>query len=273
MEKSFGEYGGRQLDIESRVDRVKAHIKQGLSCVVKENDENWLSEFNEGLSHLTWLEEHVRGKEKDYVKLTCNLLYSIIGLRNESNNSYTRNILKELAQDSPLCADLDEIEKNVENDTIENNIHKIGYFALNILGNLEYTLIIPQQLISSTRLHSPETFDVPDSNQKSESTASFQVSAGRDVVLKDIIIAGEVNHYSEIVGNVRELTRDILEKIQDEDIEKKEEIMNLGKEIIERPRPKFGWLGEKVEKFILLTSHVGTIAGVLQKLKTVIGLE
>ena len=55
--------------------------------------------------------------------------------------------------------------------------------------------------------------------------------------------------------------------------EKKEEIMNLGKEIIERPRPKFGWLGEKVEKFILLTSHVGTIAGVLQKLKTVIGLE
>ncbi|MBC8521602.1 MAG: hypothetical protein H8D26_06395 [Methanomicrobia archaeon] len=42
---------------------------------------------------------------------------------------------------------------------------------------------------------------------------SFQVSAGRDVVLKDIIIAGEVNYYSEIVGNVRDLTRDILEKM------------------------------------------------------------
>lgn len=221
MVKPFGEYSDRQLDIESHIDRVKAHIKQGLSCVIKENDENWVSEFNEGLSHLTWLEEHVRGKEKDYVKLTCNLLFSIIGLRNKSNTSYTRSILKELAQDSPLCADLEEIEKNVENDTLENNIHKIGYFALSILGNLEYTLVLPQQLISSTRLHSPETFDVPDSNQKSESIGFFQVSAGRDVTIKNINIAGEVNYYSEIVGNVRDLTRDILEKIHDEDIEKK----------------------------------------------------
>lgn len=49
--------------------------------------------------------------------------------------------------------------------------------------------------------------------------------------------------------------------------------MNLGKEIIERPRPKLGWLEERVEQFILLTSHIGTIAGILQKLKTLIGLE
>lgn len=33
------------------------------------------------------------------------------------------------------------------------------------------------------------------------------------------------------------------------------------------------WLGERVEELILLTSHIGTIAGVLQKLKTLTGLE
>lgn len=266
MVEPFGEHSDRQLDIESHVDRVKANIKQGLSCVIKENDENWASEFNEGLSHLTWLEEHVRGKEKEYVEITCNLLYSIIGLRNKSNNRYTRNILKELAQDSSLCADLEEIEKNVDKDTLKNNIYNIGCYALSILDKLENTLTIPQQLISSTRFNSPETFDVPDSNSKIGYIGSIQFPAGGNVV--NINIAGEVNYYSTLVGNVRDLTRDILEKIHNEDTENKEEIMNLGKEIIESPMPKLGWLEEKVEKFILLTSHIGTIAGVLQKLKT-----
>ena len=272
MEKSFGEHGGMQLDIESRVDRVKAHIKQGLSCVIKENDENWLSEFNEGLSHLPWLEEQLRGKEKEYVEITCNLLLSIIALRNKSNTKHTRNILKELAQDSSLCADLEEIEKNVDKNTLKNNICNIGYFALSILDKLGNTLTIPQQPISSTRLNSPETFGVSSSNSKIGSISSIQVSAGGNAVLKNINITGEVNSFA-LVGTVRDLIRDILEKLHDEDTENKEEIMNLGKEIIERPRPKLGWLEERVEKFILLTSHIGTIAGVLQKLKTVIGLE
>ena len=271
MEKSFGEHSGRQPDIESYVDSVKAHVKQGLSCVVKESDENWLSEFNEGLYQLSWLEEQLRGKEKDYVEITCNLLLSIIALRNKSNTKYTRNILKELAQDSSLCADLEEIEKNVGNDTLKNNIYNIGYFTLSILNKLENTLIIPQQLISSTRLHSAETFDVPDSNSKIGSVGSIQFAAGGNVV--NINIAGEVNYYSTLVGNVKELTRNILEKLHDEDTENIEEIMELCDEIIERPEPKLGWLGERVEKLISLTSHIGTIAGVLQKLKTLFGLE
>ena len=154
MEKSFGEHSGRQLDIESHVDRVKAHIKQGISCVVKENDENWLSEFNEGLFCLSRLEEQLRGDEKDYVEITCNLLLSIIALRNKSNIIYTRNILKELAQNSSLCADLEEIEKNVDKVTLKNNVCNIGYYALCILDELENTLTIPQQLVSSTRLNS-----------------------------------------------------------------------------------------------------------------------
>ena len=246
MEKSFGEHGGMQLDIESRVDRVKAHIKQGLSCVIKENDENWLSEFNEGLSHLPWLEEQLRGKEKEYVEITCNLLLSIIALRNKSNTKHTRNILKELAQDSSLCADLEEIEKNVDKVTLKDNICNIGYFTLSILNKLENTLIIPQQLISSTRLHSAETFDVPDSNSKIGSIGSIQFSAGGNLV--NINIAGEVNYYSTLVGNVKDLTRDILEKVHDENIENKEEIMDLCEEIIERPTPKLTWLGERVVK-------------------------
>ena len=196
MEKSFGEHNGRQLDIESHVDKVKAHIKQGLSCVVKESDENWLSEFNEGLFHLSWLEEHVRGKEKDYVKITCNLLLSIIALRNKSNTIYTINILKELAQDSSLCADLEEIEKNVDKVTLKDNICDIGYYALSILDKLENTLTIPQQLISSTRLNSPGTFDVPDSNSKIGSVGPTQVSAVGNVV--NINIAGVVNYYSTL---------------------------------------------------------------------------
>ena len=271
MEKSFGEHSGRQLDIESHVDRVKAHIKQGLSCVIKEKDEKWLSEFNEGLYQLSWLEEQLRGKEKDYVEITCNLLLSIIALRNKSNTKHTRNILKELAQDSSLCADLEEIEKNVSKDTLKNNIYNIGYFALSILDKLENTLIIPQQLISSTRLNSPETFGVSSSNSKIESIGSLQVSAGGNVVLKNINIAGEVNYYA-FVGNVRDLTRDILEKIHDENTEKKEKIMDLCKEIIERPMPKLGWLEERVEKLILLTSKIGIVAEILQKLKILIGL-
>ena len=272
MEKSFGEHGGRQLDIESHVDRVKAHIKQGLSCVVKESDENWLYEFNEGLYHLSWLEEQLRGKEKDYVEITCNLLLSIIALHNKSNTKHTRNILKALAQDSSLCADLEEIEKNVDKDTLKDNICDIGYYALSMLDKLESTLTIPQQLISSTRLNSPETFGVASSNSKIESIGSLQVSAGGDVVLKNINITGEVN-YPTLVGNVKDLTRDILEKVHDENIENKEEIMDICEEIIERPTPKLAWLGERVEKLILLTSHIGTIAGVLQKLKTLTGLE
>lgn len=272
MEKSFGEHSGRQLDIESHVDRVKAHIKQGLYCVVKESDENWLSEFNDGLSHLSWLEEQLRGKEKEYVEITCNLLLSIIALRNKSNNRYTRDILKELAKDSLLCADLEEIEKNVDKDTLKNNIYDIGRYALSILDKLENTLTIPQQLVSSTRFNSPETFGVSSSNSKIESISSLQVSAGGNVVLENINIAGEVNYHT-FVGNVKELTRDILEKIHDEDTEKKEEIMDICEEIIERPMPKLAWLGERVEELILLTSHIGTIAGVLQKLKTLIGLE
>lgn len=220
MEKSFGEHSGRQLDIESHVDRVKANIKQGLSCVVRESDENWLSEFNEGLYQLSWLEEQLRGKEKEYVEVTCNLLLSIIALRNKSNTIYTRNILKELAQDRSLCADLEEIEKNVDEVTLKDNIYNIGCYALSILDKLENTLTIPRQLISSTRLNSPETFGVSSSNSKIESIGSLQVSAGGNVVLKNINIAAEVN-YPALVGNVKDLTRDILEKVYDEDTEKK----------------------------------------------------
>lgn len=272
MEKYFGEHGGRQLDIESHVDMVKANIKQGLSCVVKENDENWLSEFNEGLDHLSRLEEQLRGKEKDYVEITCNLLLSIIALRNKSNTKHTRNILKALAQDSSLCADLEEIEKNVDKDTLKNNICNIGCYALSILDKLENTLTIPQQLVSSTRLNSAETFDVPDSNSKIGSVGPTQFSAVGNVV--NINIAGEVNYYSTLlVGNVKGLTRDILEKLHDEDTENIEEIMDLCDEIIARPEPEFGWLKERVEQLISLTSHIGTIAGVLQKLKTLFGLE
>ena len=271
MEKSFGEHGGRQLDIESHVDKVKANIKQGLSCVVKESDENWLSEFNEGLYQLAWLEEQLRGKEKEYVEVTCNLLLSIIALHNKSNTKHTRNILKELAQDSSLCADLEEIEKNVDKVTLKDNICDIGYYALSMLDKLESTLTIPQQLISSTRLNSPGTFDVPDSNSKIGSIGSIQFSAGGNLV--NINIAGEVNYYSTLVGNVKDLTRDILEKLHDEDTENIEEIMDLCTEIIERPMPKLGWLQERVEKLMPLTSHIGTIAGVLQKLKTLTGLE
>lgn len=270
MIKPFGGHSDRQLDIESHVDRIKAHIKQGLSCVIKEKDEKWLSEFNEGLYQLSWLEEQLRGKEKDYVEITCNLLLSIIALRNKSNTKHTRNILKELAQDSSLCAGLEEIDKNFNKNTLKSNICNIGYFALSILDKIENTLIIPQQFISSTRLHSAETFGVSGSNF--ESIGSFQVSAGGDVFFKNVNIAGEVNSYA-FVGNVRDLTRDILEKIHDEDTEKKGEIMNLCEEIIERPRPKLSWLEERVEKLILLTSHIGTMAGVLQKLKTLFGLE
>lgn len=110
------------------------------------------------------------------------------------------------------------------------------------------------------------------SNSKIESIGSLQVLAGGDVVLKNINITGEVN-YPTLVGNVKDLTRDILEKVHDENIENKEEIMDLCEEIIERPTPKLAWLGERVEELILLTSRIGTIAGVLQELKTLTGLE